>query len=159
LRTAREDVQRLLRLLEIVRRYVKRLPPGDAAAVAADMATGFKIPEASPLAGLLVQTIESIKEASLLAEELRRLDIAPPPPSRSDPLARYFVEAMAEAHVALLSRPPSHSRMGPFVHLLASAWRDLAFPRPLRDTPLEDWLGRKVEALPVLATKIRDQNG
>ena len=159
LRVAREQAQRLVRLLGIVERYAKLLPPGDAATVAADMAAGFEIPDASPVAGLLAQTIENIKETGLLAAELRRFEIAPPPPSRSDPLARYFVEAMAEAHIARLSRTPPRGRSGPFVNLLAAAWRDLQFPWPPRDTPLEDWLGRKVEALPVLATKIPDQNG
>jgi hypothetical protein len=155
---AREDVRRLLRLLAIVERYAARLPPDDAAEVAADMAAGFKIPDASPVAGLLSQIIENINETRFLATEMRRLDMAPPPPSRSDPLARYFVEAMAEAHVARLSRPPPRSRIGPFVRLLAAAWRDLGFPQPPRDTPPEDWLGQKVEALPVLTTKISGQN-
>jgi len=146
-------------LLAIAEHYAERLPPADAAAVAADMAAGFEIPDASPVAGLLVQTIENIKETGLLAAELRRFDIVPPPPSRSDPLARYFVEAMAEAHIARLSRPPPRGRSGPFVNLLAAAWGDLDFPWPRRDTPLEDWLGRKVEALPILRTKIPGQNG
>ena len=146
LRAARERARRLGRLLTIVERAAGWLPPGDAADVAAAMAAGFKNPDASSVIGPLVQIIENINEQRLLAAELRRFDIAPPPPSRSDPLERYFVEAMGAAHVAILLSPPPRSRSGPFVNLLAAAWRDLGFPGPPRDTPLEDWLGQKVEA-------------
>ena len=157
LRAAREWAQRLGYLLTLVERAAKRLPPGDAAVVAADMAAGFAHPDASSVIGLLVPTIECINAMCALAIVLRRFDIAPPPPPRSDPLARYFVEAMAAAYKAMHALQPPRSRKGPFVDLLAAAWLDLDFPWPSPDTSLEGWLGQKAEALPTLATKVSDQ--
>lgn len=157
LRVAREQAQRLGRLLTLIERGARRLPPGDAAVVAADIAAGFAHPDASSVIGLLVPAIECINEMRALAIELRRFDIAPPPPSRSDPLARYFVEAMAAAYKAIRALQPPRSRKGPFVDLLAAAWLDLDFPWPSPDTSLESWLGQKAEALPTLATKVSDQ--
>ena len=158
LRVAREQAQRLGRLLTLIERGARRLPPGDAAGgLTADIAAGFAHPDASSVIGLLVPAIECINEMRALAIELRRFDIAPPPPSRSDPLARYFVEALAAAYKAIRALQPPRSRKGPFVDLLAAAWLDLDFPWPSPDTSLESWLGQKAEALPTLATKVSDQ--
>ena len=121
------------------------------------MAAGFKNRDAKPKIRLLVPTLECINELRLLAAELNRLGITPPPPSRSDPLARGFVAAMAVAYKAICGREPPRSRKGPLVRLIAAAWSDLRFRLPPDNTSLQDWLGQKVEDLPTLTPKIPDQ--
>jgi hypothetical protein len=144
LRAIRKQAQHLDRFLTTFARSTGWLSPGDEAEAAADMAAGFKNRDAA--IRLLVPTLECINELRLLAAELNRLGIAPPPPSHSDPLARYFVEAMATAYKAICGRKPPRSRKGPFVDLLATAWLDLGFPWPPPNTSLDVWLGQKVEA-------------
>ena len=133
-------------------------PDGDIAVAAADLSVGFTRPHGPAISVIqpLVHMIESINIFRAWAATLPL--IAPPPPPNSDPLARFFVEAMGIAYLARRKKQPPHGRTGPFVNLLASSWLDIGFPVPRRrQDQLWDWLGKKAEALPVLTTKTSPQ--
>jgi hypothetical protein len=106
-----------------------------------------------PAEQLLSQIISRIKSIQNLRRRLlAQFAVRPAGRLRADPLARYFIEAMADAYVKERGTRPPRGRSGPFVNLVAAAWRDRRFPIPA-ETPLEDWLGLKVEVLPDNATK------
>ena len=159
LKTARDRAKRLKALDDKVASDADALfpglfPDGDVAAAAADLSFGFTRPHDPTISVVqpLVQMIVSLNAFRAWAAKLP--SIAPPPPSNSDPLARYFVEAIGMAYLARRRKQPPHGRTGPFVNLLASAWLDVGFPVPRRrQDHLWDWLGKKAEALPVLTTK------
>jgi hypothetical protein len=134
-------------------------PDGDVAVAAADLSAGFAKPHdpAVSVVQPLVHMIESLNVFRAWAAVLP--GVAPPPPSNSDPLARYFVEAIGIAYLARRRKQPPHGRTGPFVNLLAAAWLDVGFPvSRRRQDDLWDWLGKKAETLPVLTTKQSSQN-
>ena len=133
-------------------------PDGDVAVAAADLSVGFTRSHdpAVSIVQSLVQMIESLNGFRSWAATLP--SIALPPPPNSDPLARYFVEAIGIAYLVRRRKQPPHGRTGPFVNLLAAAWLDVGFPVPRRRRDhLWDWLGKKAEALPVLTTKQSSQ--
>jgi hypothetical protein len=165
LREARAHAEQLLKLLEIVERdAAKCFPAGDAGAAAADLSLGFvKTADAISVVQPLVEIIGNIDSLRTWGTELqKRASIAPSPASHSDPLARYFIQAMRVAYLARRKKQPPRGRSGPFIRLLAAAWLDLGFPRPpASKDDLEGWLGQKVqdlEELPVLTTKQSYQN-
>jgi hypothetical protein len=143
-RTARERAKRVLGLLDGVEREAAGLFPGDAATNAAEIDQGFASNNRASIQSL-VQIMEGVKFLSEHAAELRRIGIADPPPSNSDPLARYFIDAMAKAYIKRLGRRPGSGRKGPFVDLVTAAWIDLGFPQPESSDDLQEWLGTKVE--------------
>jgi hypothetical protein len=163
LRKARGQAKRLIKLLKNVERdSAKWFPTCDVAAAAADLSVGFAGKDDASVIQPLVQIIESLNSLRDWSAELnKRASLTSPPPSRSDPLARYFVEAMAVAHLARRKKQPPSGRTGPFVDLLEAAWLDLGFPKPTDeegfDHTLKVWLGTKVEerarALRGLTTK------
>jgi hypothetical protein len=171
LRKAREHAKRLMTLLDKIESNAADEFPefqdGDIATAAADLAVGFVTPDPTfSIAQPLVHIIEDIASLRSWAVELRkRASIAPPPPSRSGPLARYFIDAMADAHRAWREVQPPSGRTGPFVDLLEAAWLDLGFPKPVDkegdDLALKVWLGMRVEerakALRGLTIKNSDQ--
>ena len=145
-RESRNRAQRLAKFLDKFDRETAWLTADDVAVVASEIAEGFTLTDTTgSVATPLVQILEDIHSLRSWAAELRRFDIAPPPPSNSDPLARYFVEAMAAAYVALKGTQPPRSRKGAFSSLLEAAWIDLKFPEPSSETSIESWLGQKVE--------------
>lgn len=161
LRKARERAKSLMTLLDNIESNAADdwFPNDDVAAAAADLSVGFATPEPTfSIAQALVHIIEDIISLRSWAVELReRAIIASPPPSRSDPLARYFIDALAAAHIAWRELEPPSGRTGPFVDLLEAGWLDLGFPKPVDkegdDSALKIWLGTKVEER---ARKLRD---
>jgi hypothetical protein len=152
LRESRDRAKRLIKLLDKFDRESAWLAAGDVAVVASEIAQGFSIKKnTGSIATPLVQILESVSYLRMWLAELHQFDIAPSPPSNSDPLARAFVEVMAAAFMALTGSQPPHSRQGPFVNLIAAAWLDLSFPWPSPETSVENWLGQKVES--ILTTK------
>jgi hypothetical protein len=152
----------LVKLLKTIERdAAKCFPAGDAAAAAADLSLGFvKTDDATTsIVQPLVHIIGEIDSLRTWGAELqKRAHIAQSPASHSDPLARHFIAAMGVAYLARIKKKPPRGRSGPFIRLLAAAWRDLGLPTPSPDTDLEDWLGKKVDKkaekkLPLLTTK------
>jgi len=143
LRKARDLARRLDKLLKTLDQETAGLfPEGDSAVIAADIAQGFLKP--TSVVAPLVEIIDSLRAS---ADMLRRFQIKPSPPSRSDPLARAFLEALGKAYKYWIKTQPPRSRQSAFVKLAAAAWLDLDFPLPRPDTSLEHWLGTKVERL------------
>ncbi len=152
MRKARNAAARLLALLsQLDNESVKLFPNGDDAANAADIAEGFENSDpAVSIVAPLVAVIEDIK--SLQTSTLRRLAVATPPPTNSDPLARHFISAMGDAYLRFRGKQPPRGRTGPFVRLLQAAWIDLGFPTPITNDrfgrgpkDLNEWLGLKVQ--------------
>jgi hypothetical protein len=147
-RKERENAKRLIGLFDHVEREVAEIFPAendegtknDDATKAAEIAVGF----GAGAATALVQIIEGFGSLASWVAELRRIGIAEPPPSRSDPLARSFIDAMASAYRARCGEQPPATRSGPFVDLLAAAWSDLGLLVPA-GSDLPEWLGTKVE--------------
>jgi hypothetical protein len=163
LRNARHmalSLVKLLAKLDQARKDAKIIPDSSDGAVIADLATGFASSEADVVTPLM-RVMEDLNSLRSWSAELRKFDIASPPPSSSEPLSRAFIEMMGRAYVARLDKQPPKSRVGPFVNLLAAAWLDLGFPTPeprkivgagadTTEQRLKDWLGPKVERLPLL---------
>jgi hypothetical protein len=148
LRRARDLARHFDRLLNNLEQDTAGwLPEGDTAVIAADVAQGFATNPNTSVVAPLVEIVENINSLRASAYMLRQFQIEPSPPSRSDPLARAFLKALGKAVESLTERHPPRSRESAFVSLAAAAWLDLDFPPPRFDTPLEDWLGAKVERL------------
>jgi hypothetical protein len=161
LRNARRMALRLIKFLAKLDqdRRDARIPHSSDGAVIADLATGFA-PSEADLVTPLMRVMDDLNSLLSWTAELRKFEIAPPPPSSSEPLSRAFIEMMGRAYVARLDKQPPKSRAGPFVNLIAAAWLDLRFPLPKprkivgagedRTERLKGWLGPKVEQLPPL---------
>jgi hypothetical protein len=162
LRNARRMALSLIKLLaklDQARKDAKIIPDSSDGAVIADLATGFAPSEADVVTPLM-RVMEDLNSLRSWSAELRKFDIAPPPPSSSEPLSRAFIEMMGRAYVARLDKQPPKSRAGPFVDMIAAAWLDIGFPLPEprkivgggedRTERLKGWLGPKVEELPLL---------
>jgi hypothetical protein len=162
LRNARRMALSLIKLLaklDQARKDAKIIPDSSDGAVIADLATGFASSEADVVTPL-VRVMEDLNSLRSWSAELRKFDIAPPPPSSSEPLSRAFIEMMGRAYVARLDKQPPKSRVGPFVDMIAAAWLDIGFPLPEprkivgsgedRTERLKGWLGPKVEELLLL---------
>ena len=169
LRKARGQAERMIKLLKNIERdSAKWFPTGDVASAAADLSIGFATKKDDvSIIQPLVQIIEDINLVRAWSAELNKhASIASPPPPRSDPLARNFVEAIAVAYRSRRKKQPPSGRTGPFVDLLEAAWLDLDFPKPTDeegfDPALKVWLGMKVEerarALRGLTTKNNGQS-
>jgi hypothetical protein len=156
----RDKARRMVKLLDNIDRQIGWLVAGDDDDDddyhASEIAEGFvpaigSVPEPGhvyPAEPLVSELIYAIKSISLLRRILlAQFAIRPAGRQRADPLARYFIEAMADAYVNSRGTHPPRGRSGPFVNLIAAAWRDRGFPIP-SEPPLEDWLGQKVEVLP-----------
>jgi hypothetical protein len=149
LRRARDLVQHLDKLLKNLEQDAAGwFPEGDAAVIAADMTQGFINPDPSAsVIAPLVEIIEGVNALRGCADMLRRFQIEPSPPSRSDPLARAFLKALGKAFESWTGMQPPRSRGSAFAKLAAAAWLDLDFPSPHPGETLEAWLGAKIERL------------
>jgi hypothetical protein len=76
----------------------------------------------------------------------RKLKKRPHIPSRSDPLARVFIEMMAKFWRDRTSK--ARGDQAAFIRFLAAAWEDLHFPEPIdrkgKPKPLLDWFNERV---------------
>jgi hypothetical protein len=69
-------------------------------------------------------------------------------PSRSDPLARVFIEEMSGFWQDCAGPNPPSRDQAAFIRFLAAAWEDLKFPEPVdrkgKPKPLLDWFAERV---------------
>jgi hypothetical protein len=91
-----------------------------------------------------------------------KLVLSAPKPPHYDPLVTHFIRLIPQMWQDLKGAPPGISANGPFVRLLAAAWKDLSFPVPDdnrgEEQELVSWLGtraeREVRRLRKLSSKI-----
>jgi len=105
-------------------------------------------------AASFVRFIESVRDIREWGASVQQLKIVKSPPSRSDPLARHFVELMVDLYWHYQRVEPSRARTGQFAEFLAAAWEDLGFSVPKESDghpkDLATWLAQKREKLPRL---------
>lgn len=154
-RSGRRKIQRLNMTVSKIDRLTRWLPDKpDTMSLAVELARGLEADGSrSPIQSIL-HTIESVQDLREWGASLRRFKIAQPSPSRSDPLARHFVDLMVDMYRRYRKKEPPRGRTGPFADFLAAAWIDLKFPVPkAEDGKAKDvitWLGQKAEKAPRL---------
>jgi hypothetical protein len=106
-------------------------------------------------AGSLVSLNKFARAIREIKSAVGQWEVLPPQPSRFDPFTRYFIQSVFGIWRKAKGRPPGISANGPFVKLLAAAWKDLQLPIPEGcsgdEQDLIRWLGeRAVKEIPRL---------
>jgi hypothetical protein len=139
------DATDLLDQLEAISAQTKWITKKDAAIWAADMRQGFD-PKANPISAL-VRIHENLTDIQGLRIELiSQAKIASPPPPRSKPRLKTYVEMMAQYYEVRTGSRPPRSRTGPFARLAAAAWQDVGFSIPEGKDPVS-YVGQAIERL------------
>ena len=108
-----------------------------------DLAAGFVAVKQDRSAARAIEQIGSWTR--YLGEEFRLIE---PSPSRSDPLARNFIEALVQIYIRYRGEPAPCGRSGPFVDLVVDGWIDLCFVTEQEQKKIPDldrWIGHKIE--------------
>jgi hypothetical protein len=132
---SREEARRIIKLLDTIDRQAAGwIDPADDEHTTRlsnvfvptfKRVPGFRSPER-----LLSQVFSDIQSIRKLRRQLTsRFTISRA--ERGDQLARYFIEVMASTYKNGRGKRPPRGRSGPFVNLVAAAWRDLGFPIPV----------------------------